>query len=942
VFGIWPRVRHQEDEMVNRMRFAKAHGWLALAAVLILTLASFPAAAQTATATLDVVAVDGSGGPLPGVTVDVKRPSTGFSRTGVTGAGGLASFAALPPGTYDVSVKLQGFETVEQKGVVLLVGQSARVNATLQGKRTESISVVATAPLVDVYKTDSSTNITPQQIQDLPTPDRDFQRLAFVAPGVERERGAFRFVSGGPVIGGGGNASQTTILVDGVDFTDPALGLAKTKFSQDAISEFRVINNRFDAEIGGSSGGALSILTKSGTNTFAGSLFGFYRGDSLRAKGALEQDSSISYERDQFGGTFGGPIVKDKTHFFASFEQINSTTPILFRPQGAFKSLAEDIKHPFHQTLAYGGLDQTLTDSNQLTAKVEYERYREDNFRVGGVADVSNGQELNRDNLNVTIGDTAVFGANTVNELRGQYGKRRYDEPPNTTTPTLWYTGGATLQTGGSLYGDLLGDGNQWELRDTLNLHFGGKAGTHDVKIGAAFQRVVDRSVIDVYSPGLFYYLTDTKALLFAYLYGVGSADVTANTNRIGAFIQDDWRPITNLSISLGVRYDLDTNGNDPDFQQPVLGIDGRKVDATNIQPRLGFSYDIKGTGAFVARGGVGLFTGRYLMVPLFTELQQNGITGRVTYTNSNGALLGFPQFTLDPNNPQNTGIRSKPAIGLLAPELKAPQSTQATVGLTSRLGATGLFFDVEGVYTKGRDEIAVRDVNWSGNATHTRPITAYDQVNEYTNDGRSEYKALVFALNGSLRGGHVIAASVTFASKHNINDDFSPEFPTGYPSDPANMDAEYGRARSYERMRIVVSGVARLPWQIAVAPVFEYGTGQPWTQRLGYDYNADGKTGDRAAGVDRFGQDGPRYSSLNLRVSKAFNFSGLGFEILAEAFNLFNTVNYDVTSIDNAEFTAGPTIANPAAAFKPNPNYGNYSATLPSREFQLGVKVTF
>ena len=155
---------------------------------------------------------------------------------------------------------------------------------------------------MDVYKTDSSTNVTPEQISDLPTPDRDFQNLAFIAPGVERERGAFRFVTGGPVIGGGGNASQSTILVDGVDFTDPALGLAKTKFSQDAISEFRVINNRFDAEVGGSAGGALSILTKtrheharrlaSSASTAA---------EALRAKGALEQDSTVDYERNQFG-----------------------------------------------------------------------------------------------------------------------------------------------------------------------------------------------------------------------------------------------------------------------------------------------------------------------------------------------------------------------------------------------------------------------------------------------------------------------------------------------------------------------------------------------------------------------------------------------------------------------------------------------------------------
>ncbi len=93
---------------------------------------------------------------------------------------------------------------------------------------------------------------------------------------------------------------------------------------------------------------------------------------------------------------------------------------------------------------------------------------------------------------------------------------------------------------------------------------------------------------------------------------------------------------------------------------------------------------------------------------------------------------------------------------------------------------------------------------------------------------------------------------------------------------------------------------------------------------------------------MDRFGQDGPRYSSLNLRVAKAVPLSGISIDVIAEVFNLFNTVNYDVTSIDNAEFLSGPTIANPATAFKPNPNYGNYSATLPAREFQLGVRVSF
>ena len=239
----------------------------------------------------------------------------------------------------------------------------------------------------------------------------------------------------------------------------------------------------------------------------------------------------------------------------------------------------------------------------------------------------------------------------------------------------------------------------------------------------------------------------------------------------------------------------------------------------------------------------------------------------------------------------------------------------------TSKLGATGLYVDVEGVYMKGRNEIAIRDVNWSGNATHTRPITAYDQINKYTNDGRSKYKALVFALNGTVRGGHVVTASVTFASKHNVNDDFSPEFPTGYPSDPANMDAEYGRARSYERMRH--RGLGRRP-----APVADRGRARlrvrdRASRGPSVSATTTTPTGRRATAppASTASARTARATAVSTcRLSKAFNFSGFGFEVLAEAFNLLNTVNYDVKSIDNAEFTAGPTIANPAAAVQGEP----------------------
>ncbi len=129
----------------------------------------------------------------------------------------------------------------------------------------------------------------------------------------------------------------------------------------------------------------------------------------------------------------------------------------------------------------------------------------------------------------------------------------------------------------------------------------------------------------------------------------------------------------------------------------------------------------MKGDGTNVLRGGAGKFTGRFLLVPMFTELQQNGITGRVTYTRINGALLGLPAFALDPNNPTTTGIPSKASITLLSPTLRSPESNQASLGYTLRV-ATRIFFDTEAIYSKGTNEIAVRDINFGGNSNPVRP----------------------------------------------------------------------------------------------------------------------------------------------------------------------------------------------------------------------------
>lgn len=898
--------------------------------------------AQVSTANLEVQVTGTDGTPLPGVTVTLENTETGLTRVEVTGEQGSATLHALPPGTYKATFELQGFSPVNQEGFELRVGQTAVIRATLSAAVTESITVSTTVPLVDVYRTDTSTNIVPEQIESLPVPDRDFQRLAFIAPGVQRERGGFRFIGGGPVVGAGGNASQSTILVNGVDFTDPALGLSKIRFSQDAIGEFRVINNRYDTEVGGTAGGALSIVTRGGTNQINGSAFGFHRGDELRTKSALELELD-GYSRDQYGFTVGGPIVQDKTHYFVSFEQVNEDNIAFFRPGGAFTSQAADVGHPFDQTLGFARIDHLLSQAHTLTASLAYEKYEEENFRVGGIASVSYGQQLNRDNWNLILEDLGVLGSRGLNELRLQAGTRKYDEPTNSDAVSEWFSSGNTLQIGSNILGDLLGEGDMYELRDTFHWNLEGR-GSHDVKLGAAFLYADDRSRIDTYQEGLFIYVTDTRALPLAYAYGEGSADITRDTKRYAAFVQDEWRPRANLSFNAGVRYDLDDGGNNPGFTHPLIP-KPRKKDTNDFQPRLSMSWDPAANGSNVIRAGVGMFNGRYLLVPAFTELQQNGVTGRLLRTRLNGALLGLnvPPFVLDPNNPRNTGILLAPDITLLAPDLETPESVQASLGWTHRLGASRFFFDTEGVWAEGDNEIVIRDVNFNGNSNPTRPIRTYNQVNMYTNDGRSEYKALILRLNGTLRQSDLITASVTFTDKKNIADDFSPVFPFGYPNDPANIDAEFGRSQADERYRVVLTGIFHFPWEITVAPIYEYGSGQPWNHRLGYDFNGDGKNSDRPAGVERNDEDGPVFRQLSLRLTKGFRFfSDQRLDVIAEAFNLTDATNYDVNSIDTAQFLSGPTLANPALPFVANPNFGRARATLPGREIQLGLRWAF
>ena len=337
-------------------------------------------------------------------------------------------------------------------------------------------------------------------------------------------------------------------------------------------------------------------------------------------------------------------------------------------------------------------------------------------------------------------------------------------------------------------------------MRDTFFARIGRGRWAQDLKFGGAWQHVTDDWFFPAYPHDSMVYFSVDRSMPFVYTYAEGVGHSTVRTNLISGFVQTELRPSPRAAVSLGVRYDLDTAGNNPDYTSPLVPTP-RGRDTNNLQPRAGFSWDLTGAGRHVVRGGIGYFTGRLLLVPAHIELQQNGYTGRIIRQRLNGQVLGLPPaFWLRVTDPRNTGIALPPAAAGFDDEIVNPHATQLTGGYTARLGNTGLYADVEAIFVKGDDELVIRDTNWPGNddpacavsATRCRPNSSFSQISLYANEGRSEYKALVVGVNGVLWGRHTVSASWTLADKKNISDDFSPAL-NAYPSDPARHRGRMG-----------------------------------------------------------------------------------------------------------------------------------------------------
>src|SRR5882762_11607150 len=299
--------------------------YILLIGVLALSVGSGNVFAQaTASGTIQGTVTDKSGAVVTGAQVVAKSKATDSVRTATTSDTGYYRFELLPVGFYTVTVSKTGFASVAET-IEILIGQTATVNVELKtGSMSEVIEVTSEAPVLDIAKTDVSQNITPKEVEELPMVGRDVANLAYLAPGVKatdsydptKNRYAILSVNGD-------NGRNVNVTVNGIDNKDNTVGGPVMQLPLEAVQEFVISTQRFSAANGRSEGAAINMITKAGTNKYHGSAFGFFREQQFNAENVFEKQSGQKgpYSRQFFGGSVGGPIVKDKLFGFFAIER---------------------------------------------------------------------------------------------------------------------------------------------------------------------------------------------------------------------------------------------------------------------------------------------------------------------------------------------------------------------------------------------------------------------------------------------------------------------------------------------------------------------------------------------------------------------------------------------------------------------------------------------
>jgi len=606
--------------------------------VTMVLLAARPVLGQSAA--IEGRIVDQQNLAAPGVTITATNPATGLERRTITDARGAYRLPVLPPGVYDIRAALDGFATMEQRGTVIDVATIVRVDFQLRvAAVAETVAVIAPSPLVQPGSVAVGGVVDQRRIAELPLNGRQFANLAATLPGVGVgfHRDPSKSTQYMPLVNGG-NGRNVAYIVDGADNVDDTVGGPLQQFPLDAIQEFRFSTASYGAEHGRASGGVMNVVTKSGSNQTSGSAFELLRHESLNSRTTTEERAGVpkpDYRRSQFGGSVGGPIVVNQAHFFGAVERVRQNTFQAVDTQGLFPALDGVFPIQYRDTLLTGTLTLNRGPSDRLAVRYGWNGNRQpEGAGPRRAAEAWGDNRSTFHSLNATYART--ISASAFNELVVQYatfanaittGSQPFESFPN------------GVIVGHSPLAPQATEQRQVQLRNDLAWHRAGGFGiAHDMKVGASFGYEPFLGFpAQTEPPGFLAYthLTNERS---GPLTGVNASlssapvefpEFNVPMKRLGAYLQDDWRATTRLTLNLGIRYDLASGyqvdqSRNPNFvalQQAgragrfrnVIGFEDfgqePREDTNNIQPRVGFAFDLHGNGTDIIRGGWGVFT---------------------------------------------------------------------------------------------------------------------------------------------------------------------------------------------------------------------------------------------------------------------------------------------------------------------------------------------
>ena len=900
-------------------------------------------------ATLTGSIQDASGAVVSGANVSARNSETNQQTTTTSDNEGRYRFPYLRTGVYELRIEAPGFATLARQ-LTLLVGQALDFPVRLEVEGVAAqVNIDSGVPMIETVRTQITETIQPREINELPLNGRNYLDLALLVPGVAPTNTGSnqRFAETSAVPGQGISIAgqrnlYNSFILDGVSANDDAADLTGSYYSEEVIDQFQVVTSGGIAEFGRASGGVVNILTRSGTNDWRGSLYGFFRNQRLDARNPLAPTKDL-LTQGQYGGTLSGPIRNDRTFFFTNFEQTrrNYSAVITISPNavatinnrlravnyGGPPISTGVVPASFDTTNFFARIDHKLTGRNDFSGRYSLYHINAVNSRtVGGLNAVSRGTGIGNTDQTVQLSNVTTISSRTVNEARAQYTNSKLDAPVNDPAgPAVGIGGVANFGT--ATFSPQARDINLFEVVDNVST----QRGAHSLKAGVSF--LYNR--VNILFPGALQGVYNFSSLnnfltgnYVSYQQAFGVPEQFQSNPNYGIFVQDEWRVRPDLTINAGLRYDAQF------LPDPI------QTDTDNFSPRLGIVY-APGDRKTVVRASYGLYYDRIPLRATSNALQRDGskyIVAQLSPTQPDAPV--FPNVLAV----QPAALATRPNITRIDPNIEASYSQQANLQIERELPAHTIV-SVGYLHLRAHHLILSRNVNVptvpasAGIPNLGRADPNWGNISRFESSGNSAYDGMVVSVNQRANQWSSLRVSYTFSKT--IDD--AGNFFFSSVQNNFNISDDRGLSDNDQRHRLVISGSFEVPDHnkptglqrvlcgFQLGYIFTYASRLPFNVLLGSDRNLDTNNNDRPLGVGRNTGRGFDFASLDLRLSRRFRLTErIDLQLLVEGFNVLNRSNF---SVPNNTFGSGTT---------PLPTFGQPTQAFDPRQFQFGMRVSF